>query len=146
MLRRVAKGFTLLELMIVVTIIAILASLAYYNYSRYAFRTRRADGREMLMRVAAAEERFFTNTNGYVITPAGITTAPPLGLGLTATSTGGHYTISAATGTCGDATCYVLTAAPASGDVQASDACGRLTLDNVGNKNWTGNTSNGSCW
>jgi type IV pilus assembly protein PilE len=63
MLRRIAKGFSLIELMIVVAVIAILASLAYYNYSRYAFRTRRADGREMLLRVAAAQERFFTNTN-----------------------------------------------------------------------------------
>ncbi len=55
MSRRVARGFSLIELMIVVAIIAILASLAYYNYGRYAFRARRVDGREMLMRVAAAE-------------------------------------------------------------------------------------------
>ena len=75
MSRRFAKGFTLLELMIVVVIIAILASLAYYNYSRFAFRTRRADGREMVMRIAAAQERFFTNTNTYVTSTAGITNA-----------------------------------------------------------------------
>ena len=57
MSRRFAKGFSLIELMIVVTIIAILASLAYYNYARYAFRTRRADGREMVMRIAARRRR-----------------------------------------------------------------------------------------
>jgi type IV pilus assembly protein PilE len=148
MLRRVAKGFSLIELMIVVAIIAILASLAYYNYSRYAFRTRRADGREMLMRVAAAQERFFTNTNGYVTSAAGITNAPPNGLGLTATSTGGHYTITAAPGTSGDNQGFILAAAPVAGDVQASDACGSLTYDNVGNKGWTGANppTNGNCW
>ena len=148
MLRRAAKGFSLIELMIVVAVIAILASVAYYNYSRYAFRTRRADAREMLLRVAAAEERFFTNTNTYATSTADIGNAPPLGLGLSTTSAGGHYTISAAQGTCGDNTCYVLTATPVSGDVQANDACDALTYDNVGNKGWTGADppTNGNCW
>ena len=148
MSRRFAKGFTLLELMIVVVIIAILASLAYYNYSRFAFRTRRADGREMVMRIAAAQERFFTNTNTYVTSTAGITNAPPAGLGLSTTSTGGHYTISAATGTCGDANCSCLRAPPVPRDPQASDACGALTFDNVGNKDWSGThpPTNGNCW
>ena len=147
MLRRAAKGFSLIELMIVVTIIAILASLAYYNYSRYAFRTRRADGREMLMRVAAAQERFFTNTNGYANSASDITTAPPLGLGLQTTSAGGHYTLSATPGSSGDPLTYILIAAPTPGDVQANDKCGSLTIDNVGNKGATpGDTSNGACW
>ena len=148
MLRRVVKGFSLIELMIVVAIIAILASFAYYNYSRYAFRTRRADGREMLLRVAAAQERFFTNTNNYATSAADITNAPPLGLGLTATSAGGHYTISSATGTSGDAQSYVMAATPVAGDVQATDACGALTYDNVGNKGWSGANppTNGNCW
>lgn len=145
MFRRAAKGFTLLELMIVVVIIAILASLAYYNYSRYAFRTRRADGREMLMRIAAAEERFFTNTNGYT---DDVTSAPPIGLGLSDTSAGGHYTISVAWGGSGDNQTFVATSAPVTGDVQASDACGSLTFDNVGNKGWSGDNppTNGACW
>ena len=148
MLRRAIKGFTLIELMIVVAIVAILASLAYYNYSRYAFRARRADGREMLMRIAAAQERFFTNTNTYAISTADITNAPPLGLGLTTNSSGGHYTISAAAGTSGDAQSYVMTATPVGSDVQAGDACGRLTFDNVGNKGWSGANppTNGNCW
>jgi type IV pilus assembly protein PilE len=149
MLRRVAKGFSLIELMIVVAVVAILASLAYYNYSRYAFRTRRADGREMLLRVAAAQERFYTNTNTYVISTGNLTADPPVGLGFSdALSAGGHYTMTVASGTCGTAHCYVLTAAPVDGDIQASDDCGALTYDNVGNKGWTGShpPTNGSCW
>lgn len=148
MLRRVAKGFSLIELMIVVAVIAVLASLAYYNYARYAARARRADGREMLMRIAAAQERFYTNTNGYATSTAGITNDPPAGLGLTTTSASGYYTIAAGPGTSGDALSYVLTATAVAGSPQASDDCGALTLDNVGNKGWTGShpPTNGNCW
>lgn len=145
MLRRAAKGFTLLELMIVVTIVAILASLAYYNYGKFAYRTRRADGRELLMRIAAAEERFYTNTNGYT---NDVTSAPPIGLGLADTSEGGHYTVSVAWGASGDNTTYVATSAPTPGDIQVNDTCGSLTYDNAGNKGWSGvhPPSNGNCW
>jgi type IV pilus assembly protein PilE len=145
MRRRIAKGFSLIELMIVVAIIAVLASLAYYNYSRYAFRTRRADAREMLMRIAAAEERFFTNTNGYI---DDVVSAPPAGLGLGDTSAGGHYTVTVAWGSTGDNLTFVATATPVAGDVQASDACGALTIDNLGNKGWSGANppTNGNCW
>jgi type IV pilus assembly protein PilE len=146
MSRHVAKGFSLIELMIVVAIIAVLASLAYYNYSRYAFRARRADAREMLMRTAAAQERFFTNTNAYATSTADITNPPPQGLGLTATSAGGNYTLTAATGSSGDALSFILTATPVVGGPQASDKCANLTIDNVGNKGWSGDTSNGACW
>lgn len=145
MFRRVAKGFTLIELMIVVAIIAILASLAYYNYSRYAFKTRRADGREMLMRVAAAQERYYTNFNAYA---SSLTAASPAGLDFTGppvTSEKSHYTITTANGASGDTQSYVLMATPTAGDVQAADACGALTLDNVGNK-LPVTSDNGHCW
>jgi type IV pilus assembly protein PilE len=56
--------------------------------------------------------------------------------------------MTAAPGTCGTADCYVLAATPVAGDIQASDDCGALTLDNVGNKGWTGShpPTNGNCW
>ena len=62
------NGFTLIELMIVVAIIAIIAAIAYPSYSNYVYRARRADAQEMLMRVAAAQERYYTNMNNYATT------------------------------------------------------------------------------
>jgi type IV pilus assembly protein PilE len=141
MLRRIARGFSLIELMIVVAIIAVLAALAYYNYSRYAFRARRADGREMLMRVAAAEERYYTNFNAYT---TALTDPPPPGLGFSnATSERGYYTVAVALANGGAS--YTLTATP--GSAQTGDTCGNLTLTDTGVKNQSGDpTTNGTCW
>jgi type IV pilus assembly protein PilE len=142
MFRRVARGFTLIELMIVVAVIAILASLAYYNYGRYAFRTRRADGREMLMRMAAAQERFFTNFNVYSASITNPATAGGLGF-TSATSEKGYYTIGVVLGA-GNLT-YVLAATPAG--AQVGDTCGILTLTDTGVKAPTGSPgNNGNCW
>ena len=141
--RRVARGFTLIELMIVVAIMAILATLAYNSYSNYAFRTRRADGREMIMRVAAAEERYFTNFNAYSASITNPATAGGLGF-TSATSEKGYYTIGAPVLGAGGAA-YQLVAVPQ--NVQATDACLSLTLTDTGTKSQTGsNTTNGSCW
>jgi len=139
--RRLARGFTLIELMIVVAIIAIIASLAMYNYGRYAFRTRRADGREMLMRVAASEERYFTNFNVYT---NNLTAAPPAGLGyVNNQSDNKNYTITIALSN-GNAS-YTLTATP--NGAQATDTCGALTITDTGVKLPSGSPgNNGSCW
>ncbi len=132
------RGFTLIELVVTMAIVAILAAIAIPSYENYLFRARRADGREMLQRVAAAQERFYTNRNQYtndLITAAGIN------LG-TANSEAGHYRITIAV----DATnqSYTLTATPLG--VQAPDACANLTVNNVGARGYSGSNSNGSCW
>lgn len=140
-------GFTLLELMVVVAIIAIIAAIALPAYQRYAQRSRRVDGKELLMRVAAAQERFYTNFNRYATNP--LTAATSLGL-TTLTSERGHYTISSANGATGDTQSYVLTATPVPGGAQAADQCGALTVNNTGVKTPAAGVmpqnSNGPCW
>lgn len=144
---KMPKGFTLIEMMIVVLIVSILAGLAYYNYGRYAFRARRADGKELLTRVASAQERFYTNFNAY---STSITAAAPTGLGLTATSEKGYYRVSTGNGTTGNTQSYRLTATPIAGQAQEKDVCGALTLDNQNTKTPVAGAlpanSNGNCW
>src|SRR3546814_14278566 len=59
------RGFTLIELMVVVAIIAILASIAYPAYTDYIVKTRRSAGAACLLEQARFMERYYTTNMGY---------------------------------------------------------------------------------
>jgi type IV pilus assembly protein PilE len=135
-------GFTLIELMIVVLVVAILAAIAYPSYQDSVRKARRADGKELLMRVAQAQERHFTRFGQYA---AGLTGAPGANnLGFTAdangnlSSEGGNYNVTVNVVVAP----FRLTATPVQGDPE----CGVLTLDNLGRKTSNGNQGNDFCW
>ncbi len=135
--QRKKSGFTLIELLIVVAIIAILAAIAFPSYTRYVERTRRADAREIMFRIAAAQERFYTNRNRY-------TEDVNADLSLSTTSEKGYYIVRAAF-VGGDNQTYILTATPQS--PQDNDSCKELTINNTGFKGAPSDTgTNGACW
>ena len=117
-----ARGFTVVELMIVVAIIGILSAIALPAYQQYILRANRADAQAILMETAQYMERYFTTNNSYVDAPL-LSNVSPKGSGGAA-----KYNISFD----GDptATTYTLQAVPAGG--QADDACGTLTVSNTG--------------
>ena len=132
------RGFTLLELMIVVVIIAILAAIAIPAYGRYAFRAHRVDGQELLLRIATAQERYYSTNNAYgSLNDVGF--ANP-------NSEKGYY--SAAMVVSAASTAFVATATGVG--EQSKDVCGPLSIDNAGNKTpapaSASSNSNGSCW
>ncbi|WP_426702590.1 type IV pilin protein [Rhodanobacter sp. Col0626] len=131
-----SQGFTLLELMIVVAIIAILSAIAIPTYGRYAFRAHRVDGQELLLRVANAQERFYATNNVYGgMTDIGYT--DPM-------SEKGYYSVSIDVPAASSSQSFTATATPQGG--QAQDDCGNLTITNAGVKASSGTTTNGSCW
>lgn len=111
-----AKGFTLIELMIAVVVVAILASVAFPSYLEQVRRSRRSDAKEALLRLQIEQERWRTSNASYA--------ADPATLGLSTGSVEGYYTI-AVTSASGTAFTATATATGA----QASDtACPTLTL------------------
>jgi len=116
------KGFTLIELMIVVAVIAILGMIAVPAYRDSTTKARRSDGQTALMDVMARQERYFTERNTYTTNLAALPAS--------AASQEGFYTVSAAACGGGITSCVILTAT-AQG-AQAPD--GNMTLDSRGQK------------
>jgi type IV pilus assembly protein PilE len=136
---KVAKGFSLIELLIVVVIVGILLGIALPNYRDYTLRSHRTDAHASLLDIAARQERFVAQNNTYTTE---VSAANGLGLGTTETREG-YYDLAVAPCAGGTiATCYLITAT-AKGD-QTNDAeCPSITYDSLGTR--SGTTPN-ECW
>ena len=139
--RESQSGFTLLELMIVVVIIAILSAIALPAYTKYVQRTRRSDGQSALFNAQQAEEKFFYRCNRYggmqEIYGTGTPNCPAaLATGTAINSPQSFYVIAIASFSVAPLLGYKLTATPAG--AQANDPCEVLGLDNTGVKTATG--------
>ncbi len=125
-------GFTLLELMITVVMVAILVTLALPGYRAYVIRAHRSEGIDALMAAAVCQERIFSRTNVY---------APGECVGPTANN---YYNITVATQNNNQE--FTLTATPQSG--QDEDSCGALSVDQRGARQANGSGGNvaARCW
>ena len=124
------KGFSLIELMIVVVIIAILSTIAYPSYQDNLTRARRADAQAVLMEAAQFMERFYTENNRYDQDTGGTAVAIPAQLAESPRDSGTKFydiVVQAA-----DQSTYTLRATPKNG--QAGD--GFMEITNTFAKAW----------
>jgi type IV pilus assembly protein PilE len=133
-------GFTLLELMVVVAIIAILSSIALPSYSDQVRRSERVAARAALLEAANWMERRFSVQHSYLgdngqipVLPAGLNQSPKSGAV--------KYGINLSIGKT-QVTAYELAATPV-----RADKCGTLILDHTGARSLIGNTASlEQCW
>ena len=131
-------GFTLIELMVVITIATILLSIAVPSYTSQMRKSRRTEARTALLDLAAREERFFSTNSAYTNLPANLGYAgnfpTPVG--------SSYYQINV---TAASATAFTATAAPI--NAQSGDTtCGTFTIDNTGQQTVSGATAAKTCW
>lgn len=126
------RGFTLIELMITVAVVAILAAVALPSYQDHVRKSRRAQAKADLVEVAQLLERYHTVQNTYVGFTLPFDQSPRDGTSRYTISLGGE-----------SASAFTLTAAP--GEAQSKDKCGTMTLDQAGRKTPDNATVEG-CW
>lgn len=136
-LRRAVRGFTLIELMIVVAIVGILAAVAYPSYMDSVRKGNRTDAKTALLQASQTLERCFTQYSAYNNASCSLLNAG------TFNSTEGLYTV----GVVSAATTYTLTATPVTGRAQAGDVrCTTFTLTNLGARGATPSANTAECW
>jgi len=139
-----ALGFTLMELLITVAVIALLAAVAYPSYQKQIQTARRSEAKAALTEVAQRLERFYTENNTYVgaclAGQTGCTASTKVYEGV---SENGHYLLDLP-GSSRTASTYLITATPQGG--QAGDACGTLTLNEKGERRLLSGGDWQSCW
>ena len=141
-MRQSAKGFTLIELMIVVAVVAILAAIAYPSYQEYVMRSRRVEGQAMLNDAAARQERWRAQNGSYMTVQADLA---KLKLPNVDKSENGYYTLSVSVEA--DDGGYTLKAERAPSQ-KADKRCGDFTLTATGKKDMASGTPGTleQCW
>jgi type IV pilus assembly protein PilE len=118
------RGFTLIELMITVAVIAILAGIAFPSYQSYLVRNNRAAAQAAMMDIAQRQQQYLLDNRSYASTVSAVGATVP-------SRVTQYYTLSIAV-TAGPPPTFTVSATPISGSTQASD--GTLSIDQAGNK------------
>jgi type IV pilus assembly protein PilE len=142
-----SRGFTLIELMITVAIVAILATIAAATYSSEVQKSRRTDARTALLDLAGREEKLFSVTNAYSALPSDLGYAA-VGVPWPITVGSGYYQVTVVTPDPAQpalTSSYSITATPISTQVNDTQ-CKSLSVNQAGLQSSTGTATTATCW
>jgi type IV pilus assembly protein PilE len=141
------RGFTAIEILTALVVIAVLAAIAIPMWRTHLLRVRRADARDALTRLQAAQDRYFGRHARYA-SAAQLTASAPDGLALSATSAHELYTITLDTTSDGLGFLATARAIPRAGQ-DGDERCAVFTIDHVGQMSATdasGKDRSADCW
>lgn len=132
------RGFTLVELIVVVAIVGILTAIVIPSYTRYIVRSNRTAAESFIMSVANKQEQYILDARHYADSLPALNETTPRDVAE-------NYTVSISNVGTAPPT-YTVNAVPTGAQAERDTQCGTVSIDQAGTKSETGSGSVGDCW
>lgn len=140
-------GFTLIELMIVVAIVAVLAAIAIPQYRKYIQKSNRATAKSALLDLSRREETYYSTNNSYTLNLVSLGYSSIANNQIQVpNSSNPTYVISFSQPATSGSSAATYTAQAAPTGSQSSDGCGTYSVDYLGNQLPATSSGGSSCW